>query len=266
MSSGKRSKQRRRPPPPPPVSSRPRRASPRVLLAGGGAGLAAVVAIVLAVVLGGGSSQKTASTVPRVGSLANALPGAAAVQRLFAGIPQRGTTLGSPGAPITLVVYVDLQCPFCKELETQVMPGIVRRYVRPGKLRIVLRPWAFIGPDSVRGQAAVLAAARQDKAFDLAEVLYDNQGTENSGWLDRNMVVAAASSVPGLRVRKLLADMSSASVQAAAAQVASLVEADGVQGTPTVFVGKTGRHGSEVVLPSATDAAPLVRAIRTAGG
>ena len=228
--------------------------------------VAVAVAIVLAVVLGGSSSSHTTTTVPSVGSLANALPGAADVQALFAGIPQHGTTLGSPGAPVTLTEFVDLQCPFCQEFETQTLPDIVRRYVRPGKLAVVLEPWAFIGPDSVRGQLGVLAAAEQNKAFNLAETLYDNQGTENTGWLSKSLVESAAASVPGLRVRALLDAMSSSEVRAAAKRVDQLAKAEGVTETPTIFVGKTGTRGTIVNLKSPADEATLVRAIQAAGG
>jgi hypothetical protein len=44
---------------------------------------------------------------------------------------------------------------------------LVRRYVRTGKLRIESRPVARLGPDSLRGQQAVLAAGEQDKSFNL---------------------------------------------------------------------------------------------------
>ena len=100
--------------------------------------------------------------------------------------------------------FIDPQCPYCREFETQVLPSIVKNYVRTGKLRIQMEPWAFIGPDSLRGQAAELAAAQQNRAFNYAELLYDNQGVENTGWLNDTMVAAAAGSIPGLRVHALL--------------------------------------------------------------
>jgi protein-disulfide isomerase len=263
MPSGKRSRTKRQAPPPPPVSTRRRQASPRVLLVGGVLAVVAVV-IVVALLVTRGNSSHTASDVPSVGSLANALPGATETHALLKGVPQNGLTLGSAHAPATMVEYVDLQCPYCQQFETQVMPDVVRKYVRPGKLRIELRPWAFLGPDSFRGQAAVLAASQQKKAFNLAAILYDNQGTENTGWLDDSMVIAAAKSVPGLLVRRLLTDQSSSTVKAQAQTIDTLAREDHVNSTPTIMVGPTGAPGKVVHLQAPTDEATLARAIRSA--
>jgi protein-disulfide isomerase len=241
----------------------PRTASPRVLIGAGAVVLAAAVTLVVAFAVGGRTSHPR-SDAPNVGSLVNALPGAADVHALLAGIPQHGTTLGSARAPVTMVEYVDLQCPYCREFATQVFPDVVARYVRTEKLRVELRPWAFIGADSFRGQAAVLAAARQDRAFDLAELFYDNQGIENTGWLGENMVSAAAASVPGLLVHKLLEERSSPAVKTGAARVDRLAAADRVTSTPTFLIGPSGTHGTVVHLRSSTDEATLDRAIRAA--
>src|SRR5579862_8386903 len=170
MPSGKASKQRRRTGVPPVQSKGARRqASPKVLAGAGALIVVIVVAVVLAAVLGGGSSSSL-KNVPAVGSLSGALPGSAQVHSLLEGIPQTGTTLGRASAPVTLREFIDAQCPYCQQFETQVMPSIIKNYVRTGKLRVQMEPWAFIGPDSVRGQAAELAAARQNKAFNYAEV------------------------------------------------------------------------------------------------
>jgi protein-disulfide isomerase len=230
----------------------------------GGALAAVAVVVVVALLVTHGNSSHTASDVPTVGSLTNSLPGAAETHELFKGVAQVGLTLGSAHAPATMVEYVDMQCPYCQQFETQVMPDVVRKYVRPGKLRIELRPWAFLGPDSFRGQAAVLAASQQKKAFDLAALLYDNQGIENTGWLDDNMVTAAAKSVPGLLVRRLLTDRSSSPVKARSQTIDTLAREDHVNSTPTILVGPTGAPGKVVNLQAPTDEATLARAIRSA--
>jgi len=272
MPSGKKSKQMRRTAQaaPPPVQSkggpRRRQASPRVLWGGAGAAAVLVVVVVLAIVLSGGSGNAgIPKNIQTIGSLATApLQGAADVNAMFKGIPQKGFQLGSPFAPVHMIEYIDLQCPICQEFETTVMTDIIPKYVRTGKVRVEVRPWAFIGPDSFRGQAAVMAAAQQNKAFNFAQVLYDNQGTENTGWLTDQMVYEAAESVPGLNVPQLLSYRNSSAVKAEQSNVTAQVQADNVTGTPTIFVGKNGTKPAYVALANGGDEPTLVKALDAA--
>jgi protein-disulfide isomerase len=257
--SGKKSKQLRRAAAaaPPPVQSkgspRRRQANPRVLAIGGGVVLVVAVAVVLAIVLTGGSSNSgIPKNVQTFGSLDTGLPGASDVETMYKGIPQKGFFLGSPFAPAQMVIYIDLQCPICQYFETTEAPTIVRKYVRTGKLRIEVRPWAFIGPDSTRGQKAMIAAAKQNKAFNFAQILYLNQRTENSGWLSDNMVYQAAASVPGLNIPSLLTERNSSSVKHEISNVAADASANKVTGTPTIFVGKSGSTPKLVGAPAVT--------------
>ncbi len=233
-----------------------------------GAGVVVAIGVAVAAIIGltSGSSSKTPQNIPTTGSLTNALtlPGSADVAAMYKGIPQRGTTLGEAQAPVTMTEYIDLQCPYCQQFETQTLPGLLKSYVRPGKLRIVMRPWAFLGPDSITGQHATLAASIQNKGFNYSSVLYANQGTENTGWLDETMVTSAAASVPGLNVPKLLADQNSSAVKALASTVDALATADSVDSTPTIFIGRTGTHGAVVKLSSPTDRQSLDKAIAAA--
>ena len=271
MPSGKKSKELRRtaqvktPPPVRSTGARGRQASPRVLAIAGGIVAIVAVVIVLAVVLGGGSKG---GGLPKnhaaVGSLANGLPGASDVAAEFKGIPQTGTTLGWPFAPVTLTEYIDLQCPICKDFETQVFPDILTKYIRTKKVRVVMKPWAFIGPDSNRGQAATLAAAKQNKAFNFAALLYDNQGTENTGWLTDDMVYNLAVSVPGLKIDPLFAERTSATVKKEANQVAADAQAQQVSGTPTIFLAKGAAKPVQVPMANGTDEATLVKYLNAA--
>ena len=258
MTSGKKARKQRRTPAPPPVRSRGggRRASPKVLAAAAAVIAVGAVAAALAFALTGGSSSNPSTT-----SSSSTLPDAASAVSLFKGIPQRGNVLGKANAPVTLVEYIDLQCPICRAFETEVMPTIVPRFVRSGKVQVIARPIAFIGPDSERGRLAALAAARQNRFFDFSQLLYDNQGTENTGWLDDNFVRAAFASLPGLNV----AAAEKARTQTATADEANRydtqADADKVRGTPTILVGKTGGKLTEVVSP---DVANLSGAIQAA--
>ncbi|HKD32659.1 MAG TPA: thioredoxin domain-containing protein [Gaiellaceae bacterium] len=260
MTSGKKARRERRTPAPPPVRStggRGRQASPKVLAIGAGVIALAAVAVALAFALTGGSSSGSSAT----GTTASTLPDSGTAKSLFKGIPQHGNVLGKPNAPVTMVEYIDLQCPICREFETTVMPSIVPRYIRSGKVRLVARPIAFLGPDSVRGRLAALAAGKQNRFFDFSQLLYYNQGQENSGWLDDNFIRSAYASIPGLDAAAAEKARNASAVSQLAGEYDTQADADNVRGTPTVLVGKTGGKLTEVTSP---DVANLSAAIQAA--
>ena len=255
MTSGKQARTKRQAQRPP-VSSKGggRKASPKVLLAAaaGIAGIAAAIALVVAFT--GGSSSPSSTTV-------STLPDAAAVTQVFKGIPQQGNVLGKASAPVTMVEYVDLQCPVCRAFETEVMPTIIDNYVRTGKVKVEARTIAFIGADSDRGRRAAIAASRQNRLFDFEQLLYANQGAENSGWLDDSMVTAAGKSIPGLDVQTLLDTRNSASVVDTAKRYDAQAKADRVGGTPALYIGKSGGKLAAFSPSNAPDAAALSAAL-----
>jgi protein-disulfide isomerase len=269
MPSGKRARQQRQAAAataPPPVRSkgaggvRARQASPRALAIAGGVVLVIIIAIVLGVVLSGGSSGGGSGGVvsasdiqdlPATGSQgsAGALAGAAEANKLFDGIPQSGEVLGKPKAPIEMRMFIDVQCPVCQNYETAYLPTVVQKYIRTGKVQLHLKPWAFLGPQSTTGRLGVIAAAKQNKGYEYSKVLYDNQGQEESGWLNGREMALIAASVNGLNLSRWRDDVNSSASQSTADAVDALAKQMNVQGTPTIFVGCTGGKLRDVVAP-----------------
>src|SRR5689334_9860081 len=56
---------------------------------------------------------------------------------LLAGIPQRGAELGDPDAPVTIEFFGDLQCKESRQVMLGPLPIVIRRWVRPGKVRLI---------------------------------------------------------------------------------------------------------------------------------
>jgi protein-disulfide isomerase len=86
----------------------------------------------------------------------------------------------------------------------------------------------------------MIAASKQNRAFNFAQLLYFNQGPEDGGWLDDTMVASAAKSIPGVNVAALQAAAKSSAVADQAKVYDAQATKDGLSGTPTVLVGKTG--------------------------
>jgi protein-disulfide isomerase len=252
--------------PPPVGGAGARQASPKVLGIAGGVIILVIVAIVLGVVLtrnsggvttgGGGNDGPTiglATGTPTVGSStkANAIGGplrqAAEIATLLKGIPQDHFVLGKPDAPVTLTEYIDLQCPVCGTFETQEFGPLVDKYVSAGKLKIVMQPWSILDQnpgeyDSTRGQKATIAAAAQNKAFNFAQVLYENQGPEGSHWMNDGVISNIAASVDGLKPYDLAKVANSSDTTSVINTISDFAASHPTEmtGTPTLYLNKTG--------------------------
>lgn len=172
---------------------------------------------------------------------ASSPPGATQVAVLLHGVPQHGVALGAASAPVTLVEFADLQCPYCARWARRTLPEIIRKYVRPRRVRIVFVGMTFLGPDSTKAFRAALAAGQQGHFWDVEELLYLNQGKENSGWVKDALLRSIGSNVKGLNVKRMLAARSSAGVKEQLAAASSFAASAGIEQTPSFAVGRTNR-------------------------
>ena len=163
-----------------------------------------------------------------------------ATEGLLAGIPQHGNVLGNPQAPVTIVEYADYQCPYCARWALDTLPAIIDEYVRPGKAKIVYQGIAILGEDSVTALQAADAAGRQNKLWQVSELLFHNQGGENTGWVTEDLLTQIGASVQGLDVGKMMDDRTSPAVVTAMANAQAAAQTAGVTGTPHFEIGKTG--------------------------
>lgn len=159
------------------------------------------------------------------------------VTRILRGIPQDGLMLGRPDAPVLLVEFADLQCPFCKEFAATSWPDIVQRYVKTGKVRMELRLINVLGEDSVKANKAVMAAALQDRMWDASMRFYDVQGKEQSGYVTDTFLRGVLGGVQGLDLARAMKERNSAEVRDELAAVHSMQSRYAVDSTPTIMIG-----------------------------
>lgn len=158
-----------------------------------------------------------------------------------------------------MVEFADLQCPYCDEFATQALPSLITHYVRPGKVSIEFRNLSFIGPDSVRAGLTAAGAEQQNKLWNFVELMYLNQGEENSGYVTDAYLHRLLAAVPGLNAAR--AEQTSQSPEAAAVLAAAnaTARADGIDGTPSFLVGPAGGALRAFQPPSLT-VAPFAQA------
>ena len=190
-----------------------------LIIAVAGAGVVVAALIAGSLLLGGGSNKSTSGQGISL-----------------TGITQQGTVLGNPNATVELSQYEDLQCPICKEYMDAAFPAIVDEYVKTGKVKVDFRGMEFIGSDSEKAMRIVLAAAKQNKAWDVLDLFYKAQGDENSGWVSDAKIDEILAQVPGLDAAKVKTDAQSAEITKEIAAVQTEATARGVSGTPTFFI------------------------------
>ena len=199
---------------------------------------AAIVAVVILVAGSGGGDDNQSSA--GLTSTTGALSGEAEIADQLDGIPQDGIALGKPNAPITVVEFGDLQCPACAAFSNSEMPKLVDQYIRPGKARMEFRILTFIGDDSKRLGLMSAAASEQDKLFQFNELVYANQGAENSGYATDAYLRRIGGAIAGFDVDAALGARDGHAASQQLVDADRLASINGVQSTPSFLVGRTG--------------------------
>ncbi len=181
----------------------------------------------------------------------------------LAGIPQNGLVLGKPGAPITVVEFGDLQCPFCKQFSETVTPAVIDGPVRKGKANMEFQNFVIIGPDSVAAAYAAYAAAEQNRYWDFIEAFYAEQGTENTGYVTDGFLTKIANDAGVPDMAKWEKDRKDTSrwdkqIKKTQTQAAAL----GFQGTPSFAIRKGNGALKAIQVEKSQD---LLDAINQAG-
>jgi len=230
-----------------------RRKKRRLAILGAIVGAIALLIIVLIVVSSNDDKQGGKVEGPAIGNTA--------INKRFDGIPQDGLTLGSPKAPVTLVEFADLQCPFCKQASDNVLPTLVDRYVKAGKLRIEFRNFAILGPDSEKAARALAGAADQGKAWQFLDLWYLNQGEENTGYVTDEFIRKIAGGVRGLDAQRVVTASNDASNTESLQTARTEANKFGVDATPSFLLGKTGQPLTQLQLQDPSDPNLFTQAI-----
>lgn len=160
--------------------------------------------------------------------------------------------IGETNAPVTLAYWFDYQCPFCKAVDVggvpqipiePALPRIVKEYVDTGKVKIVFKDYAFLGPDSMTGALYEHAIWKlyPDKFYEWHTAMFKAQDEENGGFGDEASVFALTRGIAGIDADKVKADVA-ANRDAYEAEIdADRTEGAGfgIQGTPGFITGKT---------------------------
>jgi len=152
-----------------------------------------------------------------------------------------GASLGSAAAPVTIEIWADYQCPYCR-LEAMVFGGSMERtYVLPGSARIVYRDFAFLGQESIDAAVAARCAGRQDPGayWRYHDLLFASQQGENQGTFARANLATLAR-IAAVDATSFAACLDDPAVAKAVAAETAEGRAAGIASTPTLRVSGPG--------------------------
>ncbi len=109
---------------------------------------------------------------------------------------------------------------------------MVEKYVEDGTLKIEWRDFPYQGQESVNAAHAARAAGQQGKFWEYHDLLYENQGSGNSGAFSDEKLSGFAREL-GLDVERFEPDFRSQEISAAVQADFEAGQSAGISGTPT---------------------------------
>ncbi|MET8690569.1 DsbA family protein [Streptomyces sp. NPDC004732] len=122
--------------------------------------------------------EEAAGAAPSTGSQAGVYPELEKLARRDAKDP---LAQGRADAPVVMIEYADFKCGFCGKFARDTEPGLVKKYVDDGTLRIEWRNFPIFGEDSERAARAAWAAGRQGRFWQFHEAAYA-EGSKEKGF------------------------------------------------------------------------------------
>jgi len=147
--------------------------------------------------------------------------------------PAPFNVLGREDAPVTIIEFTDLQCPYCARFATQTFPRLKHDYIETGKLRYTSRdlPLPF-HRFALPAAIAARCAGEQGRFWEYREALFAAQGTlgtEPYGRIAREL---------GLDVERLEACRADGRQAANVRADLELARSHGIGSTPSFVIGR----------------------------
>ncbi|ACS39066.1 DsbA family protein [Methylorubrum extorquens] len=138
---------------------------------------------------------------------------------------------GNPKGDLTIVAFLDYNCPFCKKAE----PDLLRLVRSDGRIRLVHKDWPILGDASVYAAQLALAAKYQGRYDEVHRALMGIPGRK----IPKERMLEAVSA-SGVDMARLEADRTSHQGEISALLQRNLDQADalGLQGTPVFLIGQ----------------------------
>jgi protein-disulfide isomerase len=146
----------------------------------------------------------------------------------------KGYLMGRPDAPLTMIEFTDLQCPFCREYISTTFDEIKKNWIDTGKLRYISRDFPLdFHPFAMQAARAARCAGEQGKFWEMRMSLMRNANLLSTDYV--------AKTAADLKLNPKAFGECTATTKYDAEIQADTQEGGriGVEGTPTFVLGKT---------------------------
>jgi protein-disulfide isomerase len=146
----------------------------------------------------------------------------------------KGYVMGRPDAPLTMVEFTDLQCPFCRQFAITSFEEIKKNWIDTGKLRYISRDFPLdFHAQAMPAARAARCAGEQGKFWELRMQLMKNANLLTTDYIAKT--AAELKLEPKAFAACIATTKYDAEIQAEMQEGAKL----GVNGTPTFIMGRT---------------------------
>jgi len=152
----------------------------------------------------------------------------------------KGYAMGRPDAPLTMVEFTDLQCPYCREYVTATFDEIRKNWIDTGKLRYISRDFPLdFHPQAMAAARAARCAGEQGKFWEMRGQLMRNANLLSPAYIAKTAadLKLDAKDFAGCTA----SGKYDAEIQAETSEGAKI----GVGGTPTFVIGRTTPNSLE---------------------
>ena len=142
-----------------------------------------------------------------------------------------GIVLGNAKGSVTLVVFFDYNCPFCRASVDDVQALIQSN----PDLRVVIKEFPILGPESIEASRVALAVGRQFKDAEVRSRYYRTL-MKTKGRMNGDLALSSAAKF-GVDVAKARGDLQDNDIDAMIRENLTFAESAGINGTPAFIVG-----------------------------
>ncbi len=137
--------------------------------------------------------------------------------------------MGNPDGDVTIVEFFDYKCPYCRRVAKTLKDVIAA----DGNIRLVMKEFPILGPQSIKAARAALAAVKQGKYEEFHWALMTKPGDMSDPY------IRTVARGVGLDVERMLKDMESEEIGAMIRRNNQLARSLNITGTPAFVIGDT---------------------------